>query len=147
MHEAAPTEEPSSGDALDPIVRLSGASDVDPVRRLAAAVVLQALDDLALDRRAPTTRIAASRAVHHRGVAWRAAAWFASDARDWPFAFTSLCEALELDPQRIRRLLGIEPRRDGHAHWTPPPATGVPVRPAAPGRARRGALRVVLRDR
>ncbi|MCW5889184.1 MAG: hypothetical protein KIT14_01390 [bacterium] len=153
MQEAASTPaaatEARAPEAPDPIARLLEARHAEPARRLAAAVVLQALDDLALGRRRGTTRLAEPRAIRQHGVVRRAAAWFASDARDWPFAFVSLCDALELDPVRIRRLLGITPLREGGTRWSSPPEGGRPgtAAPVAQGRARRGALHVVLRDR
>jgi len=33
--------------------------------------------------------------------------WFLSDTGDWPFAFATLCEHLDLNPVRIRLQLGL----------------------------------------
>ena len=37
--------------------------------------------------------------------------WFASRERRWPFAFESICDTLELDAGRIRRLLADQEDR------------------------------------
>jgi DNA-binding CsgD family transcriptional regulator len=42
--------------------------------------------------------------------------WVASRDQRWPFAFESICGVLELDPQTIRRQLGI-PARDATEEW------------------------------
>jgi hypothetical protein len=34
-----------------------------------------------------------------------AAAWVTSTDRAWPFSFENICEALDMDPQRVRREL------------------------------------------
>lgn len=40
--------------------------------------------------------------------------WFASHDRTWPFSFERICEALDLDPDYLRRgLLGGARRRSG----------------------------------
>jgi hypothetical protein len=142
--------EATPGAYIAKIVRRLEAPGRNPERRLAAAVVLQALDDLTVARRPISARIAASHAIHRKGTAWRAAAWFASDATNWPFAFACLCDALDLDPARIRRVLGIAPRHADDWRWTPgrgPFAAAPSSYHVSSGRARRGALRVMLRNR
>jgi len=46
-----------------------------------------------------------SRGVRSRELFDETAQWFASSDLDWPFAFESICVALAIDPDWIRRLL------------------------------------------
>jgi hypothetical protein len=76
---------------------------VSPARRLVAAVLWQALVDMALaPHRHGRTR---------RGDMADAGRWFASDDTAWPYSFVNLCGVLELEPAAVRAAL----RRDGGA--------------------------------
>ena len=46
-----------------------------------------------------------SRGVRTRKLFDETSQWFASHDLDWPFAFESICTALGIDPDWIRRLL------------------------------------------
>lgn len=87
-----------------------------PERRLAAAVLMQAIEDLirlghsALDappRRDPRVRM--------RPVL----SWFASDDVTWPYSFVNVCSHLRLEPAAVRACL----RR--YTRATPPPASSL----------------------
>lgn len=41
-----------------------------------------------------------------------AAAWVTSTDRGWPFSFENICEALDMDPNEVRRRF-VRPLRDG----------------------------------
>jgi hypothetical protein len=41
----------------------------------------------------------------------RVLAWFVSQDRSWPFSFENICDAIDLDPDRMRAALG----RLGHS--------------------------------
>jgi len=51
------------------------------------------------------------------GSAWRQRAelqaWFESDDLAWPFSFLNVCEALDLDPARLRRRVALLASDDG----------------------------------
>lgn len=62
--------------------------------------------------------------------------WFRSDDRTWPFAFENVCEALDLDPERVRRGLRAvrDARRPGRGEGAASAAGAPPLPPApAPG--------------
>jgi len=75
-----------------------------PQKRLMAAVLQAVVDDcrsgfLVRPLQEPEDTIP-------RGVR-KAIAYVASSDRAWPFSFENLCEALGLDPQRVRRELDV----------------------------------------
>ena len=102
--DSAPTGVSVTGVKLKSNLRASTGIEraAEPERRLMAAVLQGVVDD-------------------HRGSAYRhaagfgsptdrrrlreAAAYVASRDRRWPFSFENLCEALSLDPGRLRRAL------------------------------------------
>lgn len=90
-----------------------------PALSLARAVLEQALDDLALSRRAAVEGQAA------RTAAARVEEWFRSGDSDWPFAFETICAHLRLEPDAVRRAIGV-----GHGRST----AGGAVRRSGPGR-------------
>ena len=48
---------------------------------------------------------------HARRLSVEAEAWLSSDDCDWVFSFCSICDALDLSPQYIRRGLGCSQQR------------------------------------
>ena len=66
-----------------------------PGRRLALAVLEEALTDLVRFRFAPGRRA--------QRLFWQAHDWVASDDREWPFSFVNLCEAFGLAVAPIRQ--------------------------------------------
>lgn len=72
-----------------------------PALSLARAVLEQALHDLALSRRAAVEGQAA------RTAAARVEEWFRSRDSDWPFAFETVCAHLRLEPDAVRRAIGL----------------------------------------
>jgi len=73
-----------------------------PERRLAAAVLLQAIDDL---ERLGRVALAPSVLTRERPRARRILAWFASDDVAWPYSFVNVCAHLRLDPGAVRTRL------------------------------------------
>lgn len=92
-----------SDEALDPTVVQpvqfqdiwSRSAAVLPERRLALAVVQEALCDLVKFRFAPRRRA--------QRLYWQAYTWVAADDRQWPFSFVNLCDTLGLDAVALRR--------------------------------------------
>lgn len=73
-----------------------------PEMRLCLAVLEQALADLELVRR---------RAIPARvGRVTNVVGWFQSRGMEWPFAFEAICANLGLDPQAVRRAVGVAVR-------------------------------------
>ncbi len=68
-----------------------------PERRLMAAVLAQALEDHR--RSVNDKRPAAQRLLR------RTRAWFRADEPNWPYSFTRICAALDLDADTIRARL------------------------------------------
>lgn len=85
----------------------------DPERRLRLAVLEDAIRELQRYGGA-----ASGRARYEDALAW-----FASDDRDEPFSFASVCDALRLDPGYIRR---------GLARWRLSPGRPGAVAPSLP---------------
>jgi hypothetical protein len=65
-----------------------------PERELAAAVLDRAATDLRLYRHARRKR--------HQRLYLEAYQWVASDDMSWPFAFLSVCHALNVSPEGLR---------------------------------------------
>lgn len=81
-----------------------------PEKRLLAAVLMRALDDLRLAR---TTSLGGhQRRSRHRRASWLADVeeWFADHDGRWPFSFESTCAGLGIDADAIRKAL----RRSTH---------------------------------
>jgi len=72
----------------------NGSRPVTPERALAVGVLWQAADDLRKYRYA--------RRRKRQRLYVDAYNWVASNDRTWPYAFVSLCEALNLSPQCLR---------------------------------------------
>ena len=66
-----------------------------PERRLAFAVLEQALNDL--------VRFRFARGRGGQRLFWHAHDWIASDDREWPFSFVNLCDVFGLAVEPIRR--------------------------------------------
>jgi hypothetical protein len=82
-----------------------------PERRLMAAVLLAVVDDL----RGSVYRHAAGYGASTDSQRRRAAVvYVARKDREWPFSFENLCDALRLDPGRLRNALGRGPRQGHH---------------------------------
>lgn len=83
-------------------LRRAGARWVEPHERLMAAVLQTVVDDCrgSSYRRARGYR----NPVRAHGVR-QAISYMASTDRAWPFSFENLCDALGLDPGRLRREL------------------------------------------
>jgi hypothetical protein len=77
----------------------------EPERRLMAAVLQGAVDDM----RGSSHRRGANGPTPSRRVLRSAVAYVASRDRRWPFSFENLCEALDLEPRRLRRELRKAP--------------------------------------
>lgn len=80
-----------------------------PEQRLMRAVLEHALFEFAAASLVPPTR-PLERPDRHAVVAW-----FASCDRSWPFSFENICEAIDLDPARVRAGLHRLPRAS--ARW------------------------------
>jgi hypothetical protein len=86
----------------------AGPRAVEPHKRLMAAVLQAAVDDC---RGSLLPEVSVRRRpVSPRDVR-RAVAYVASTDRRWPFSFENLCEALQLDMDRLRREL-VDRRSD-----------------------------------
>ena len=70
---------------------------VSPERRLALAVMEQAINDLIIHRFARRRR--------HQRAYWEAYEWMVADDYEWPFSFVNLCASLRLEVEPIRRRL------------------------------------------
>jgi hypothetical protein len=86
---------------------LAGERASTPEQRLMRAVLDDALD-VVLDPRPHLGR--RDRAL--RGDAER---WLAEDDREWPFSFVNVCEALAIDPVRLREFAAGARLRDVRA--------------------------------
>jgi hypothetical protein len=77
-------------------------TSLPPEKRLMLALLTDAL-----------AVIRGARAERQRAVA-EARAWFAATDPGWPFSFVRVCDALGLDPERVRRLvLALDRQRRG----------------------------------
>lgn len=87
----APVDLPSDGGPVEGVPR------GEPERRLMQAVLADALHIWLRDRwaRGGSARLAWAEVDR----------WFRSTNRSWPFAFEAICEALDLDADRLRRVL------------------------------------------
>jgi hypothetical protein len=82
-------------------------NEVCPERKLAAAVVRQAKNDM--------KRFRSQRRETGRSLYVDARTWIASNDRSWPYSFLNLCDALHLQADLIRaELLGDESRYPSH---------------------------------
>lgn len=97
-------------------------------RRLRWAVLI---DAIAIYRGGAEEKLSAKKRVR-----WlRERKWILSDDTSWPFSFVSICDALDLDPPYVRRLV-FRSMKDKRNRWT--------HRHLADG-GRRGHLRAVRR--
>jgi hypothetical protein len=78
----------------------------EPERRLMAAVLQGAVDDM---RGGSSHRRGANGPTPSGRVLHSAVAYVTSRDRRWPFSFENLCEALDLEPRRLRRELRKAP--------------------------------------
>ena len=106
------------------------ASETEPWRRLMAAMLVDAV-------RCYQTKFQSRQpAGHHEFV--EARAWIFSDRDDGAFSFRAVCDALELDPETVRR---------GLAHWKERRLAGESMhmirRPAPPVRQISASRRVI----
>ena len=85
---------PSAEESPPPLPR-------QPERRLAAAVLLQALEDLA--RLGPPAVDVAHRPAYRR--VRPVFTWLFSDDVAWPYSFVNVCAHLRLDPEAVRAQL------------------------------------------
>jgi hypothetical protein len=121
-HEAARIRATTAGDSGPSTVRRSTVQErirndrvAGPERRLMAAVLQVVVDDL----RGSVYRHAAGYGASTDSRRRRAAAaYVARRDREWPFSFENLCDALSLDPGRLRNALGRGPRQGRHASPT-----------------------------
>jgi hypothetical protein len=81
---------------------IHGKADLDPVRRLLLAVLQDALH---------TYRNNVPRSTRHREVK----DWLLENKADYPFSFRSICDSLDLSPERVRRGILELGERDGAA--------------------------------
>jgi hypothetical protein len=72
---------------------------IQPEHRLMVAILADALRLMLRQPARSTSELKAQRAT---------AEWFAENDRSAPFSFLNLCQALHLDPVRVRRLLQAE---------------------------------------
>jgi hypothetical protein len=93
------------------------------------ALMLAVLEDAirCLQDRRSTPRI--------RELACEAAAWVAAVNDDWPFSFVNICEALDLDPDRLRTALATLAPASYRLHLRLKPRGGE-IRPARSSRRR-----------
>jgi hypothetical protein len=74
-----------------------------PEYRRMRAVLEEALAELTASGRAAQTRLLDN--PHHQALL----AWFASGDRSWPFSFENICDAIDLDAERVRAALRTLP--------------------------------------
>ena len=74
-----------------------GSSNVEPLRRLMAAMMIEAIRSFQKNWQA-TTRAARQEFAEVRS-------WIFSDNEDGPFCFRAACDALQLHPDALRKLL------------------------------------------
>ena len=80
-----------SADSLEALVRrLTDLSEREPERRLLAAMLLDAIEDLQSQRDGRRAEVLA---------------WVAATDVCWPLSFVTVCGALDLDPVTLRALL------------------------------------------
>src|SRR2546427_27742 len=98
-----------------------------PEKRLMAAVLMQALDDLRLTR---VARLGGQRRWNGQRSKSRLADvedWFADHDRRWLFSFESICAGLGLDADAIRDALRRVPGRSAGHLWRNTSASGARV--------------------
>jgi len=78
------------------VERESGVASLNPEKELLLHILEQAKDDLAVKR--PRT----TKQKREKEEAYR---WFKQRHSDWFFSFYSICEELDVDPDRMRRLI------------------------------------------
>lgn len=83
----------------------------EPERRLMAAVLQGVVDD---HRGSVYRRAAGYGSPTNRRRLRAAAAYVARRDREWPFSFDNLCDALSLDPGRLRNAFETAPRPGRH---------------------------------
>lgn len=70
-----------------------------PELRLLAAILQDALDCVEQHRFASDPQ--------NRQIYFEARQWFLADETTWPCSFDSICQSLDLDPNAVRRQLGM----------------------------------------
>jgi hypothetical protein len=116
-HEAGHRDAPGRrASSLDELVAHAGGSPSASVptdcgeRRLRWAVLI---DAIAIYRGGTEEKLSAKKRVR-----WlRERKWILSDDTSWPFSFVSICDALDLDPPYIRRLV-FRATKEGRDKWT-----------------------------
>lgn len=90
---------PAADDVVLPAQFFAGPSDPrsEPERRLMVAVLEEAIASLL----AGVGDVSPER----RAIAREAERWFASDEAAGPFAFTSICDVLGIEPSRVREVV------------------------------------------
>jgi hypothetical protein len=81
-------------------LRQAGQRLAEPQKRLMLAVLQTVVQDYG---GSVYGRAGRQRAAADRRAADQAAAYVASTDRSWPFSFENLCEAIGIDPHRLRR--------------------------------------------
>lgn len=125
MPYAIPPDPTDFYDHLD--LQRSCSTDRDHERELRAAVLAEAVDEFDRCRKIPSARQILEEVVdwfHGRGI-------HREHASTWPYSFTRICEALDLDPADIRRLVlspeGIRLREDRRHGARPAPTAKTPA--------------------
>jgi len=77
----------------------SGDSDIPPERRLMIALLRDSIRSVVKHRNARDSR--------GRRLFAEESGWILSDDMTWIYAFARVCEALDLDPEMVRRALGL----------------------------------------
>lgn len=77
----------------------SGDSDIPPERRLMIALLRDSIRSVVKYREARDSR--------GRRLFAEESGWILSDDMNWIYAFARVCEALDLDPEMVRRSLGL----------------------------------------
>jgi hypothetical protein len=102
---AEDTTEDWSGEFLAPVtMQWWPPPQLRPEHRLMRAVLEKALGDLALEGATEPPPLVGYRRPPVLD-------WFVSRDRSWPFSFENICDAIDLDPGRVRAVLGTLP------HW------------------------------
>lgn len=112
-------EPPADGDVVRTALTIEPTPGATAERRLMRAVLVDAIEIY-------LSRIDAESVEARRELA-EVRRWFRSGDRTWPFSFERVCEALDLDPERVRAALRAA--RERRPRRAPAPSGGAAPAP------------------